>query len=437
MSIPCEKNKDTEILQESRRKALGMEILENCRNELYSRFPYLDGAFAALPVEFGDETNTICTDGCRLCGNPAFLMRLYVDNPEKVRRGYLHILLHCLYLHILPPEKSGQEIRLWNLACDIFAEWILWRAYQDRQEQIREECFRLLNQQKAGMSAEGIELLLREGVFGYDLSVLEEAFSFDDHDLWHKRREKRVGQGIREKWEKLLVQTARKQGGSGHRGSSPGCLTEHVKTLKKSRYDYRKFLKRFAVMREEMELDQEMFDYIPYDYGFRLYGNLPMIEPLEYREVNRLQELVIAIDTSGSCSGETVGKFLEETYAILSERENFFRKFRVYLIQCDCFIQDVRVLRSEEEWKACCRNIRIQGRSGTDFRPVFELVEDLRQKKELRNLKALIYFTDGDGIYPAKATEYETAFVFLKKNEHMEKVPKWAVGLVTEDEYEH
>ena len=37
------------------------------------------------------------------------------------------------------------------------------------------------------------------------------------------------------------------------------------------------------------------------------YGNLPLIEPLEYKEVNRLEELVIAIDTSGSCSREMSG----------------------------------------------------------------------------------------------------------------------------------
>ncbi|MFQ7786761.1 MAG: hypothetical protein ACLRIP_01095 [Blautia massiliensis (ex Durand et al. 2017)] len=53
------------------------------------------------------------------------------------------------------------------------------------------------------------------------------------------------------------------------------------------------------------------------------YGNLPLIEPLEYKEVNRLEELVIAIDTSGSCDGETVRRFLGETYSILSEKENF------------------------------------------------------------------------------------------------------------------
>ena len=146
--------------------------------------------------------------------------------------------------------------------------------------------------------------------------------------------------------------------------------------------------------------------------------------------MNRMEELVIAIDTSGSCSSEIVQQFLAETYSILSNRENFFHKMKVYIIQCDCCIQDVVVIHSEEEWKAYSRNIRIQGRGGTDFRPVFTYVQEQRQKKELKNLKALIYFTDGDGIYPRSAPDYKTAFVFLERTQKMDLVPPWAVKLL-------
>ena len=48
----------------------------------------------------------------------------------------------------------------------------------------------------------------------------------------------------------------------------------------------------------------------------------------------------------------------------------------------------------------------------------------MEKKKEIKNLKALIYFTDGDGIFPEK-TDYETAFVFVKKNECMDRIPGW------------
>ena len=95
----------------------------------------------------------------------------------------------------------------------------------------------------------------------------------------------------------------------------------------------------------------ESFDPVQYQFGMEHYGNIPLIEPLEYREVHRLSELVIAIDTSGSCDVETVTQFLQETYAILSDQENFFRKMKVYLIQCDCCIEQVQVIHSREEWE--------------------------------------------------------------------------------------
>ena len=68
--------------------------------------------------------------------------------------------------------------------------------------------------------------------------------------------------------------------------------------------------------------------------------------------------------------------------------------------------------------------------NGTDFRPVFSYVEKLREAGELRNLKGLMYFTDGFGEYPVKPTDYETVFVFYGDEEREEaKVPSWAIKL--------
>ena len=41
---------------------------------------------------------------------------------------------------------------------------------------------------------------------------------------------------------------------------------------------------------------------------------MPLIEPLEYKEVKRIKEFVIAIDTSGSVSGELVQKFIQTAH---------------------------------------------------------------------------------------------------------------------------
>ena len=77
----------------------------------------------------------------------------------------------------------------------------------------------------------------------------------------------------------------------------------------------------------------------------------------------------------------------------------------------------------------------IQGGGGTDFRPVFEYVGQLRENGELTNMKGLIYFTDGQGIYPKRSPGYDTAFVFMREADADEvKVPMWALKLVVEPE---
>lgn len=429
--------------EERTKQNLGIRILCSCRNELYASYPYLDGAFASLGYEASRETDGIETDGIQIFFCPDFLLEKYIQNPAGVRRGYLHMLLHCLYLH--PFLEKKEDERLWNLACDMAAEQIIEREKvrclapqneentkepgAEKENRIRQDCLSLLG--KKGLAAQEIYRKLEQKKFPYKTEEMAQAFYFDDHMIWF-RKGKNQG-GIRKKWEQLLVYTTRGKEKTKHRiGANKGNQSEELEEISDGRYDYRKFLKQFSFPREEVEIDTESFDYIFYTYGMDHYQNMPLIEPLEYKEVNRLEELVIAIDTSGSCSRETVQRFLEETYSILSARENFFRKMKVYLIQCDCCIQNVALIHSEEEWKEYSKRIRIEGRGGTDFRPVFEYVRQLREKKELKDLKALIYFTDGDGIYPREKPDYETAFVFLKKTENMNLVPVWARQLVCE-----
>ena len=216
----------------------------------------------------------------------------------------------------------------------------------------------------------------------------------------------------------------------GRPGTVAGALEDVLSELTPRDRDYRSWLRQFTSIREEVELDTESFDPLFYHFGLDHYGNMPLIEPLEYKEVARLEELVIAIDTSGSCSRDTVQRFLEDTFSILSSRENFFREMKVYLIQCDCMVQDVQLLCCEEDWKRCSRNIVIQGRGGTDFTPVFSYVEKLRREKALKNLRALLYFTDGEGFFPREKPDYETAFVFSRESEYIQYAPTWAKKLL-------
>ena len=161
---------------------------------------------------------------------------------------------------------------------------------------------------------------------------------------------------------------------------------------------------------------------------------MPLIEPLEYKEVKRIREFVIAIDTSGSVAGETVQRFVQKTYNILKSTESFFSKINLHIIQCDADVQEDAKITSQEEFDEYLKTMKLRGLGGTDFRPVFRYVDELIRNREFTNLKGLIYFTDGYGTFPEKMPDYQTAFVFLDDEYNNPDVPPWAIKLVLQKE---
>ena len=73
-----------------------------------------------------------------------------------------------------------------------------------------------------------------------------------------------------------------------------GALTQNLREANRERYDYGKFLRKFAVRGEIMKINPDEFDYIYYTYGLKLYKKMPLVEPLEYKEVNRIRDGIAA-----------------------------------------------------------------------------------------------------------------------------------------------
>ena len=220
---------------------------------------------------------------------------------------------------------------------------------------------------------------------------------------------------------------------SRQRGENAGDMLERLKELNRERIDYAEFLRKFTVLGEAAEINNDDFDQIFYTYGLRLYGNLPLIEPLETKEVMRVRDFVVAIDTSGSTSGALVRSFLEKTWGILKGEENFFRRMNLYVIQCDAEIREAVKITSQREFDDYMETFAVKGLGGTDFRPVFQYVDDLLSAGAFTRLRGLIYFTDGIGAYPARKPDYETAFVFLRGEAEPPAVPPWAMRIILED----
>mgnify|MGYP004640852221 FL=1 len=375
------------------KEALALRLFEEARKNLCWLYPELGEAILFFQHQPSDRTKTITSDGHTIYFNSDFVLRMCTENSSFLKEGYQHLLLECIRRfgkETPEPEKEEQSPVPWLMP--------------EKEEQ------------------SPVPWLMPEKEKQFPVSWLVPG------------KEPELIESFQPVWKRVARKLAENYGTGGlRRGRNRGGKKETLSGIEKRAYDYRRFLKRFTVTREEMELDLDSFDPVAYHYGLMYYGNFPFIEPPETREGNRLEELVIAIDTSGSCKKEIVAKFLGETRSILEEKENFFSRWNVCLIQCDSFVQDVTMIHSPKEWEAYRETITIKGRGGTDFRPVFRKVEELRKQHVFRNLKALIYFTDGDGIYPEQKPDYETAFVFVRQTEKMKLVPKWAKKLLTEE----
>lgn len=414
---------DTETLKEH----LCREILQIMTDFLQNRMASFSSAFSLLEWKPSEAYPEWGTDGHFFFCPADLLMEEFLKGVEALGRRYLHTLCHCMFLHMLGEGGEHELTETWDLACDLAAEWAvdaMGICPVDRERRRKRDGWYREISPDGQVSAVAAQRWLQSRS-PEEIEEIGREVRVDSHRFWRERKED--AGSLAGRWKPAVLLVARQQGEEKRRpGTRKGDRTAEAVLQDTGRGDYRKFLERLFVCREEMQVDPDSIDYIPYLYGLEHYGNVLLMEPLETTETSRLEEFVIAIDTSGSCSGAVVRRFLEETYGILSRRENFFRKMNVHLIQCDSMIQDHRKVTCEREWKEYMAHLKIQGLGGTDFTPVFRLVDQMLEKKEIRKLKGLLYFTDGDGIYPNRKPAYETAFVFPWKRPEKQQAPGWA-----------
>ena len=217
-------------------------------------------------------------------------------------------------------------------------------------------------------------------------------------------------------------------------GADFGTLCANLNVSNREDCDYTKFLKQFAIMGEDMMINDDEFDYIFYTYGLKLYENMPLVEPLEYKENKAVREFVIALDTSGSCQGGLIKEFVERTYEILRSTQGFGDKINLHIIQCDARVQSDIKITSLKEMEKFKDDFQIRGFGGTDFRPVFRHIDKMLEEEEFENLRGLIYFTDGMGTFPKVAPQYETAFIFVDSNGDSYHVPPWAMKVIIDED---
>ena len=420
------------------------KILESSRNALYINMRYLDVALSSLAWEITTDIPRIGTDGLKIAYEPRYLTDLYRENPMLVNRVYLHMVFHCIFRHLFRPCPEDRE--LWNLSCDMAVEALIdgmhHRSIRMGVHPFRRAVYNELRKTLKVLTAEGIYRELKKADYRPEQRArMVQEFCIDDHTYWPAPPEEEgpkppspLMAKLKKHWKDVSDRMQTELSIGREAGTEDGDLSDELAVENRERYDYRTFLKKFAVLKEEMQIDSDSFDYVFYSYGLRMYGNMPLIEPQEWKETHKIEEFVIVIDTSMSCSGDLVRKFLEETYHILAETESFFRKIHIRILQCDDAVRADQLITTGEELKQYMDHLQLYGDGGTDFRPAFTYVQQLIDQGEFKNLKGLLYFTDGKGTFPRKKPPYDAAFILFREDYKEVSVPPWAIRLMLDEE---
>lgn len=410
------------------------EILSLSVSSFASSFPYFAFVVGKIAPTAEDGGSFCFTDGKRIIfGEKQLIYQAATKGADIISLGLCHTLLHNMFLH--PFKAKGKDEKIYDAACDVTVAYytdMLGIAFGDRRRfDYRKRVYKSIIDGFGGVTESFCSKFLKEKEEN-ELEEIAAVFKVCDHKPWHEKSDDGGAGGgddnsdgeedkdSEKQWIEISKVVLPKLGRDQRE------LRRKLEIVMGGKKDYRRLLERF-IKSNERKAPSDDFDYIFYCYGLSLYKNVPLIENTETSDAKDYSQVVVAIDVSGSTEGEPVKVFLKEVYSIcsqISEKD----KLRLRIIQCDTEICSDEIIGGDEDFKEKMKDFKLEGGGGTDFRPVFERLS--ADKKHGAKIRALLYFTDGYGTFPAENPDYKVCFLLYGENAEDIKVPYFAYKIV-------
>jgi len=389
--------------------------LSAARTQLILDKPFLGALVLRLPLVEGDESwcKTTYTDMKKLYYNADFIEQL---KPTETQFVLAHEALHCALSHF---ARRQHRIRhRWDLACDYAINPILVREGLTAPPNV------MLMWDYEGMSAEEIYPLLSDNEndaqneLGQDNQQGDQEQGEESNQGEGKNTESQKlsgqqqddaeqgkgqsGEGKQtpdgkqnqpppqlnnDEVQSLTTQWQQRMAGAAQQAMQAGKLSQAlmrlVDHLLQPQLPWRMLLARYmtATAREDYS----------YSRPSSRRGEPAIFPRLRSHQVN----VVAAIDVSGSIATSELKEFLAEINQIKAQI-----RAKVSLLACDANI-DPDGPWEYEPWEEFVLPKMFSGGGGTDFRPVFDWVENQDLNPDL-----LVYFTDAEGDFPNQQPLY-------------------------------
>jgi predicted metal-dependent peptidase len=351
--------------------------LEIAKSRLMIEHPYFGTLASALKFEKNDNIEAFMCEGNRYIYNDDYLETL---SDAELSFTLANAAMHQALYH--DKRQSKRMGWMWYLATDYAINAILVENGLLLPDRVN------YDSRFEGQYAEEIYEVLRGEIMDDEMRD-EDEDEADDLDMEEQQSEKVTSDESKEAeeaYELFLEQVHQKL---EKQGDLPRGI-ERVLDLKKgAKISWREELYRYVNTHAKSD-----YRFFPPNMKYLYLGfALPAIYGEELH-------IAVAVDTSASVDKELLEQFLAE----LAEIMQVFPSYKIELIECDAKIQHLSTLYPTESLSAT-----LKGGGGTDFRPVFDYLDEA-----LREVKFLLYFTDGMGKFPTYLPRIDTLWVMPK-----------------------
>lgn len=374
-----------------------MKRIDRAALKVLFHVPFFAAGVSKLPVTFDDSIPTACTNGNGIRWSRAFLDKL---KDEEIVTVYCHEVCHCLLGHLWRAPQ-GCDWGLWNQATDHAVNNMLKEFGAQVQTTRKANPFPFPEPQDAycanpafaGMAEEKIYSILASqpktpGGSGSKTGSGQpqpgaskpQPGSMPSFGQMDKPQTSSEEQGKQKtEWQNTLLQSA-----SAHkqRGELPGMFARLVEDLIDPKIPWQDMLR--SLLREQINDDWDFMR--PNKY----FEDSDFILPSLHSE--RIGEIIVGIDTSGSIDTELLKQFKGAMQEALEE----LKPRVMHEICCD-----TRVTAEREYHVGDTIAKEAPGGGGTRLEKIFERIEE----RELAP-KAIVILTDLETSFPKQIPEY-------------------------------
>jgi len=372
--------------------------ISEAKAKLLVEYPYFGTLASKLELRQNDSIQAYLSNGIRFEYNDEYLAEL---SQEELGFALSNGAMHAALAY--ENRQKGRMSWLWQLATDHAINAMLSANGMEPPIEID------LDPRFEGMYAEEIYAILKDEIRNEEFDDDESNETGFNEENRQKQRQMRDAEGNHDperKREKMEVENVEQLIAEEE-------MFEQFanEALQKSfeQGDLPLDIERFFTVTDTSRVDwrRELYNAIDRHYHDN-YRMMPPSKKMLYSGIylpslySDTLRLTIAIDSSGSVDEQLLSLFMSEVEAILIHFPNYV----IDLIVCDAKVQNYRQILSGEALE-----IDVKGGGGTDFRPVFNYIDEKLEAPSL-----LLYFSDTKGIFPEGEPLYETVWISAQES---------------------